>query len=325
MDASAAHTLAVLAGLEPLGWLIVLVALYFGGERRQARLSKAGLGQHQSQGSEAPATNYRPLAVLVVLKFLTSLSYPIFQERLFPLGISVAAGHLAYRVVFWGSYFAVTVCVFFVIGSLLKNSLSPLPGLSSAAMIVFRWAAGLAFALAATAHIPVFGIHSWFLWLNEVSVSFALCVCTFEISLLVLMLSRMGKLGMCLRSRPVGLAVGLTLLGFMDLTSALTLNLSTVVVTWVARTDLRVIGVDVLHRDARAAPECPFAGTGLEADALERDSSEIGTYRQTGRANTLHRWRAVGGRHHSRQVQHRQDVEQFSRGCRRGRLMRVAT
>jgi hypothetical protein len=234
MDASAAHTLAVLAGLEPLGWLIVLVALYFGGERRQARLSKAGLGQHQSQGSEAPATNYRPLAVLVVLKFLTSLSYPIFQERLFPLGISVAAGHLAYRVVFWGSYFAVTVCVFFVIGSLLKNSLSPLPGLSSAAMIVFRWAAGLAFALAATAHIPVFGIHSWFLWLNEVSVSFALCVCTFEISLLVLMLSRMGKLGMCLRSRPVGLAVGLTLLGFMDLTSALTLNLSTVVVTWVA-------------------------------------------------------------------------------------------
>jgi hypothetical protein len=234
MDASAAHTLAVLAGLEPLGWLIVLVALYFGGERRQARLSKAGLGQHQSQGSEAPATNYRPLAVLVVLKFLTSLSYPIFQERLFPLGISVAAGHLAYRVVFWGSYFAVTDCVFFVIGSLLKNSLSPLPGLSSAAMIVFRWAAGLAFALAATAHIPVFGIHSWFLWLNEVSVSFALCVCTFEISLLVLMLSRMGKLGMCLRSRPVGLAVGLTLLGFMDLTSALTLNLSTVVVTWVA-------------------------------------------------------------------------------------------
>jgi hypothetical protein len=234
MDASAAHTLAVLAGLEPLGWLIVLVALYFGGERRQARLSKAGLGQHQSQGSEAPATNYRPLAVLVVLKFLTSLSYPIFQERLFPLGISVAAGHLAYRVVFWGSYCAVTVCVFFVIGSLLKNSLSPLPGLSSAAMIVFRWAAGLAFALAATAHIPVFGIHSWFLWLNEVSVSFALCVCTFEISLLVLMLSRMGKLGMCLRSRPVGLAVGLTLLGFMDLTSALTLNLSTVVVTWVA-------------------------------------------------------------------------------------------
>jgi hypothetical protein len=232
MHGTAIQLLNAMASLEPFGWLVALVALYFGGERRLARLQRGGLGA--TQGTEAPPTNYRPLAAFVLLKLVASLDYPIFHERLLRVGLSAATSHLVYLIVFWASYFGLTICVFFVIGSLLKNSLSPLPGLSSAAMIVFRWAALLAFALALTAHIPVFGIHDWYLWLNEVSVSFALCVCTFEVSLLVLMLSRMGKLGMCLRSRPVGLAVGLTLFGFTDLASALTLNLSAAVVTWVA-------------------------------------------------------------------------------------------
>ena len=71
------------------------------------------------------------------------------------------------------------------------------------------------------------------MWLDEVSVSFALCVCTFEISLLTLLLTRLERLGMCLRSRPVGLAVGLTLMGLMDLVSAVTLNLSEHYLLWI--------------------------------------------------------------------------------------------
>ena len=138
-----------------------------------------------------------------------------------------------YFLSFWGLYLFATICVFFIIAALLRNSLRPLPGLSSAAVIVFRWASGLALAIALTAHLPVFGIRSLPVWLDEVSVSFALCVCTFEISLLTLLLTRLERLGMCLRSRPVGLAIGLTLMGFMDLVSAVTLNLPDHYLLWI--------------------------------------------------------------------------------------------
>ncbi len=140
---------------------------------------------------------------------------------------------MVYYLLFWTLYVLATVSVFLIIAALLKNSLRPLPGLSSATVIVFRWASVLALVIALTAHIPVFGIRNLPVWLDEVSVSFALCVCTFEISLLTLLLTRLERLGMCLRSRPVGLAIGLTLMGCMDLVSAVTLNLPDRYLLWI--------------------------------------------------------------------------------------------
>ncbi len=227
---NATHSLAVLNSAEPVAWLLVLVAMYLCGERRSVRLNRGGLSM--GRFSEAPP-DYRPLGAFVVLKLLASLLYPVLVSQKVPLGLSPYAAHLLSTSLYWVLYMLATVSIFFVIASLLRKSLSPLPGLSSAAVIIFRWSSVLAFTMALTAHLPVFGVRNVPLWLDEVSVSFALCVCTFEIALLALLLMRLERLGMCLRSRPVGLALGLTMLGIMDLVSAVTLNMADRVLIWV--------------------------------------------------------------------------------------------
>ncbi len=224
-------TLTILSSLEPVWWLLVLLALYFGWRRRIAGLQ--GGDRRLGIVDEAPP-DYRALSVFVVCRLLTSLAYLLLLAEDKPFGLSAGSAKTLYFSVYWSLYVPETVCVFLVIRALLKKSLSPLPGLSSAALIVFRWAAFLALALALTAHIPVFGVRDLQTWVDEVSISFALCVCVFEISLLVLLIHRLERLGMCLRSRPVGLALGLSMLGIMDLLSAMTINLPVRFITWIS-------------------------------------------------------------------------------------------
>jgi hypothetical protein len=231
------HTFAIRSVLEPLAWLVTLLLLYFGGERRSA-LQKRGIPL--AKVGERPP-DYRALGAFAALKLLSALAQPLLLDQVFPLGLAPHTAHIVYWAVDWSLYLASTICVFFVIGALLKNSLSPLPGLSSAAMIVFRWAAVLTLVIASTAHIPVYGMHNTALWLNEVSTSFSLCVCSFELSLLVLLTMQLGRLGMCLRSRPIGLAFGLAVFSLMDIYSALTGNASAHVKAGAASTHEAVV------------------------------------------------------------------------------------
>ena len=215
---------------EPLSWLTVLIVLYF--TRDSIKESGAKLAGKNRKG-DALVPAHKLLSIFAGLRLISTLAIPIFMDRKLQLGLSAHRSHVLYYSTFWVLYVLTTLCVFLIIAALLRNSLRPLPGLSSAAVLVFRWASGLALVIALTAHIPVFGIHNLPIWLDEVSVSFALCVCTFEISLLALLLTRLERLGMCLRSRPVGLAIGLTLMGLMDLVSAMTLNLPDHYLLWI--------------------------------------------------------------------------------------------
>ncbi len=224
------HTLALLTDAEPIAWLIVLLALYFCGERRVLRLQKHGLGD--ARYDEQPPS-YRALGVFVALKLLLALAYPVLMNHVLTVGLSARASHIAYAAVFWALYLSSTIAVFFVIAALVRNSLTPLPGLSAAALAVFRWVAALLLLIALTAHMPIFGFGNVWRWLDEVNVSFAICVCSFEVTLLVLLLMRLERLGMCLRSRPVGLAFGLMIMGSMELFSTLTINFSTGLRAWV--------------------------------------------------------------------------------------------
>ncbi len=228
---TATYILAVLTNAEPCAWLVTLIAIYFCGERRTRRLQSSSL--KNVRNDETPP-DYRPLGAFVVCRLLSSLAYPILIGRVLPLGISAHTARIVNEALYWTFYLLSTVCVFFVMAVIIRNSLRPLPGLSSAALIVFRWASFLALVIALTAHLPIFGLRNGILWLNEASISFSLCVCTFETSLLVMLLRQLRRLGLCLRSRPIGFALGITLLGCMDLVSAITLNASTRVVVSVS-------------------------------------------------------------------------------------------
>ena len=210
----------VLSKTEPFLWLTVLGSAFVGEKKAHAATSP----KTQSGRYDEVPPSYGALKIFVILKFLGSLVYPAFIGGLLPGHLSQRALHTLYLTAYWAVYLLSSICVFFVMAALIRRSLQPLPGLSTAALTVFKWAAFLAFILAITAHLPVFGPRTLDLLLNEVSISFLLCICAFELSLLTLLLRQMRRLGMCLRSRPIGLALGLALLSFMDLSDAATAN-----------------------------------------------------------------------------------------------------
>ncbi len=210
-------TLALLYQLRPLGWLMVLLAVYFCGERRRG-------GIFTTVEDELPP-NYRALGIFAALRLCCCLFSPLFTDRVLPTGLSLHAAHRLYVGTYWTFNLLSFLCIFFVLAAVLRNSLKSLPGLSAAATLVFRWTAVFALTLTLTAHLPIFGIHSFQAWLAEMDLSFALCVLFFEATMLVLLIMRLGRLGMCLRSRSVGLAFGLTVFGTTYLLSAITSRL----------------------------------------------------------------------------------------------------
>ncbi|RRA48018.1 hypothetical protein [Acidipila sp. EB88] len=210
-----------LTNTEPFAWLLVLISLYVARVRRNSVQRTPATAKLRY----APIDD-RPLAVFVALRLLMSLNYLIWNEASDRVGSAFQHFHHIYTAVYWSLYFMATITAFFVISAILANSLAALPALASAAKHVFRWAAGLALVIALSAHLPIFGIHSMQHWLDEVDVSFMLCVCTFEFSLISLLLTRVNRLGMCLRSRSVGLAAGLTMIGAIDFVGAVTFNVS---------------------------------------------------------------------------------------------------
>lgn len=234
-------TLTFLYQLRPLGWLAVLLAVYFCGERRWERRRRRNL-LNVVQDELPP--NYRALGTFAALRLCCCLVSPLFADRVPPLGLPLYAAHRVYLGTYWTLNLLSFICVFFILAALLRNSLKSLPGLSAAAMIVFRWASIFALTLTLTAHLPIFGIHSFRAWLAEMNLSFALCMLFFEATMLVLFVIRLDRLGMCLRSRSVGFAFGLTLLGAAYLLSAITSRLpggGAVWLHWVI--NLMVLGV----------------------------------------------------------------------------------
>lgn len=218
---SQSQLLSILTKTEPAVWLLFFVVLHLGGKLTRLRQESALQG---SKVMEEQPPDYLPLKFFVLCKWLWAISYFLFFGNLLPIHLASKAKQFAYAGVSWTVYFCASLCAVFVMGSILKRGLSPLPGLSSAAWTVFRWAASLAFLLALTAHLPIFGVASVGGWLNELSVSFLLCICMFELSILALFLMQLRRLGMFLLSRPIGLSIGLAILGLLDLAIGVTAN-----------------------------------------------------------------------------------------------------
>ncbi len=224
------RALSTFTSLEPILWLLLLVVLHIG--TKLARSRQIVSGSVNSSTEEEPP-DYRAFKFFALVKWVGSLSYPVLYGGVLPLHLS---GKLLNRVdasIYWSVYFVSAICIFYIMGAILRKGLAPLPGLSRAGWTIFRWVAVLTFLIALTAHIPIFGVHDVRRWMDEVSFSFMLCICMFEISLLVLLLTQLRRLGMFLMSRPIGLALGLAILGLLDLAMGVTANAGPEVAIWV--------------------------------------------------------------------------------------------
>ena len=227
------QTVNVLNICEPLAWLAVLLAVRAGSRRVSAVSSKSR--SNDAQTDETPP-EYGSLQLFAISKVVISLVYSVLIGHVLPISISSRTSRLGFESTFWTLYLFSTVCAFFIMAAVLRRSFQPLPGLATAALIVFRYAAVLAFGIALTAHLPTFSPHHLVAWADEVSFSFMACVCAFEVTVLVMLTAQLNRLGMFLRSRPIGIAFGLAVLGGMDLVQALTINLSPDVVQKVGLT-----------------------------------------------------------------------------------------
>ena len=197
--------------LETVIWLAVLLALRSLAERELSRQQKAPASMRPDL-----TLDYTPFKMFASLRVLGNLIYlgmaPITHE----LRLSAPTVSFCYSSSYWAVYLFQALAVFLMISSLIRSSLRPLPGLAFAAIVVFRWAAALIFIMAITAHAPLFRANNWQDWLTELCVSFQFCVCSFELTLLVLLLVHMRRLGMFIRSRIIGFALGLAVFGLSD-------------------------------------------------------------------------------------------------------------
>ena len=207
--------------MEPAVWLLLLVVLHVGSKLAKSRQSGAGPAK---AASEEEPPDYGALKLFAWAKWFGALSFPVLYSGLVPLHLSESVLKVIDTAVYWSVYLISAVCAFYIMGAILRKGLSPLPGLSRAAWVIFRWAAVLTFLIAFTAHVPLFGMHDLREWMDEASFSFLLCICMFEITLLVLLLTQIRRLGMFLLSRPIGLALGLAILGILDLAMGVTIN-----------------------------------------------------------------------------------------------------
>ena len=69
-----------------------------------------------------------------------------------------------YFDIFWLSYLLATIAVFFSIEEIMRKVLSPLPGVTRLAVLIFRFIGILTFFIATTAHIPELKSLPFVIW-----------------------------------------------------------------------------------------------------------------------------------------------------------------
>ncbi len=208
----------ILTIVESLIWIAVLFAIYTPKTPKRLRDS-ADAGTQPS--SSTP--KYWTFAAFAILHVGQNGLYLALSAATSKQNLSAHVVNFAYSCVYWPLYVAQVGVVFLIMAALIRTCLRPLPGLSGAAIAVFRWTSIVILTVAVTAHLPLFKMASWRIWLTEMCVSFVFCICSFELTLLALLLVHMRKLGLFVRSRVMGFALGLAIFGMSDYAVGFTL------------------------------------------------------------------------------------------------------
>lgn len=136
--------------------------------------------------------------------------------------VSSLAGYSAYFYTYWLSYAAESLLAFYMILNIFRVALQPLKGLRSLGMLVFRWAAAISTVLSVALSVsPHQSTSTWFAhFLSEFQqISSVITLC-----LLLFVCFTIKPLGLTLKSRVFGVALGLGLLATAGLAQAAWFN-----------------------------------------------------------------------------------------------------
>jgi hypothetical protein len=118
-----------------------------------------------------------------------------------------------YFLVQWSNYVISAILLFLSCLDVYKQAMAPLPGLVRMGTTVFRWAAVASILVTAT---TLTSIISGPQALVQIGMQMMRCVWTAELCLLAFLILSMKALGLSLRSRPFGIAMGLGMMAAID-------------------------------------------------------------------------------------------------------------
>ena len=160
---------------------------------------------------------FKPLALLLLVRISTiAISLPLLEMSGKQIGRILA--YKIYFYVYWTSYALEAILGFFIIYAIYNLAMAPLKGLQRLGMLMFRWAAGIAVAIATT---MAFGPHvtsAKFIMRAVTQLQQTQSVLTLCMLLFVCMAIR--PMGLSYRSKIFGVSLGLGVLAATDLVVA---------------------------------------------------------------------------------------------------------
>ena len=146
-----------------------------------------------------------------------------------PLLSSVDTYNKLYFVLVWASCILSSILLFLGCLDVYRQAMAPLQGLARMGTTIFRWAAFASLLITAT---TLTSISSGPHMIMQIGVQLMRCTSTAELCLLALLVLSMNAIGLSLRSRPFGIALGLGMTALIDCAQSITAGMSVGTSTW---------------------------------------------------------------------------------------------
>ena len=181
-----------LAGVEPLGCLGVLAVMY----------------------ARKALTHYKALAMLLAARIISAYSY-VLLDRLAGSHLSRMAAYKIWFSVYWTLYACDAILGLLIIYGIYNLAMAPLAGLQRLGRLMFRWAGGIAVAIAFTMAVGP----------NVTSLKFVVRAVTqlqqtqsvLTLCMLLFVCLAIRPMGLTYRSEIFGVSLGLGVLAATDL------------------------------------------------------------------------------------------------------------
>jgi len=128
-----------------------------------------------------------------------------------------------YFVLIWASTLASSVLLFLGCLDVYRQAMAPLQGLARMGTTVFRWGAVASLLVTAT---TLTSINSGPHMIMKIGAQLMRCAGTAELCLLALLLLSLKAIGLSLRSRPFGIALGLGMMAMVDCAQSITAGMA---------------------------------------------------------------------------------------------------
>jgi hypothetical protein len=157
---------------------------------------------------------FKPVALFLVTRVTSfAICLPLMAMCGHQLPVKIA--YPAYFYVYWSSYALEAIFGFMIILSIYKLAMAPLQGLQRLGMLMFRWAGGIAVAIAVTVALGPHVTSAKFMQRAVTQLQQTQSILTLCMLLFVCLAIR--PMGLSYRSKIFGVSLGLGLMSTMDL------------------------------------------------------------------------------------------------------------